>query len=108
VDKPNKPQAPDEEAATAAAAVPSLQARSPYRPLSRRRRQEQGVEGESQVERPTTTTKFDASPTTVAAALAKAGSSPEDGTSFSWRRRGLEVAGEAGESGPAAAGDDVA
>jgi hypothetical protein len=83
VDTPNKPQTSDEEAVQPAAA-PSLQARSPYRPLSRRRRQNQPVEPESQVERPVTTMKFDASPATLAAALAKAGASPDEVTALTW------------------------
>jgi len=87
VDKPNKPQTSDEEAAQPAA-VPTLPARSPFRPRSRRWRQEQVVESDSQVERPTTTTRFDASPTTIAAALAKTGAAPDEVTSLSWKSEG--------------------
>jgi hypothetical protein len=77
VDKPNKPQTSDEEAAQPPAA-PALPARSPYRVRSRRWRQEQLAEPEPQVERPTSKTRFDASPTTIAAALAKAGASSDE------------------------------
>jgi hypothetical protein len=102
VDKPNKPQTSDEEAAQAPPA-PTLPARSPYRPLSRRRRQEQLVEPEAQVERPVTTTKFDASPTTIAAALAKTGTSPDEVTRLSWARTAPEETDEATEPGEGSA-----
>ena len=85
MEKPNKPQISDEGAAEPAAAAPTLQARSPYRPLSLRRRQEQVVGPESQVERPTTRTKFNASPTTIVAALARSGASPDETARLSWR-----------------------
>lgn len=85
MDKQNKPQTSDEEAAQPAAA-PTLSARSPYRPLSRRRRQDQPVEPEAQVERPHTTMRFDASPTTLAAALAKTGASPDEVIRLAWGR----------------------
>jgi hypothetical protein len=86
VDTPKKPQIPDEEEAPAPPAPapsPSLPARSPFRPLSRRRRQGQVVEPPSAVERPSTSLVFDASPTTVASALAKAGASPDE-PSLAW------------------------
>jgi hypothetical protein len=87
VDTPNKPQTSDEEevpAPPAPAPSPALPARSPFRPLSRRRRQAQLPEPPAAVERPTTNLVFDASPTTIAAALAKAGA-PSDESSLAWR-----------------------
>jgi len=83
MDASKKQQTSDEEEAPAPPAPapsPSLQARSPFRPLSRRRRQAQPPEPAAVVERPGTSLLFDASPTTVAAALAKAGAAPEDAT----------------------------
>jgi hypothetical protein len=77
VDKQNKPQQTSEEEVTPAAPAGQLQARSPYRPLSRRKRQDQIPEAPPAVERPTTTMKFDASPTTVSAALARVGAAEE-------------------------------
>jgi hypothetical protein len=87
VDTPKKPQTSDEEEAAAPpvpAPSPPRPASSPFRPLSRRRRQAQLPEPPPAVERPSTSLVFDASPTTVAAALAKAGASPED-ASLAWR-----------------------
>jgi hypothetical protein len=87
VDTPKKPQISDEEeipAPPTPAPSPSLPAGSPFRPLSRRRRQAQVPEPPSAVERPSTSLVFDASPTTVAAALAKAGASPDE-PSLAWR-----------------------
>jgi hypothetical protein len=88
VDTPNKPQASEEEQEVLGPPVPALsptlQARSPFRPLSRRRRQAQVAEPPSVVERPSTSLVFDASPTTVAAALAKAGGSRAE-LSLTWR-----------------------
>jgi len=87
VDTPKKPQASENDEAPAPPApapTPPLQARSPFRPLSRRRRQAQVAEPPAAVERPTTSLVFDASPTTLAAALAKAGASPAEG-SLAWR-----------------------
>jgi hypothetical protein len=87
VDTPNKPQTSDEEEVPAlpvTAPSPALPARSPFRPLSRRRRQAQVHEPPAAVERPGTNTVFDASPTTIAAALAKAGA-PSEETSLVWR-----------------------
>jgi hypothetical protein len=87
VDTPKKPQTSDEEEALAPPApapAPSLPARSPFRPLSQRRRQAQVVEPPSAVERPSTSLVFDASPTTLSAALAKAGASPDE-PSLAWR-----------------------
>jgi len=86
VDTPKKPQVSEEEEAPAPPVPdpsPSLQARSPFRPLSRRRRQAQTPEPPSAVERPSTSLVFDASPTTVAAALAKTGTSPAE-PSLAW------------------------
>ena len=86
MDTPNKPQASEEdEAPPVPAPSPSLQARSPFRPLSRRLRQAQLAEPPAAVERPSTGLVFDASPTTVAAALAKAGGSPAE-SALAWRR----------------------
>ncbi|HET9771740.1 MAG TPA: hypothetical protein VFS16_12690, partial [Acidimicrobiia bacterium] len=65
----NKPQTSDEEGAQ----PPPLLARSPYRPLSLRRRQALPAEPQPAVERPRTNPVFNASPSTVAAALAKSG-----------------------------------
>ena len=87
MDTPKKPQTSDEEevpALPAPASSPALPARSPFRPLSRRRRQAQLPEPPAAVERPSTSMVFDASPTTIAAALAKAGS-PSDESSLAWR-----------------------
>lgn len=87
MDTPKKPQTSDEEEVSAPpvpAPSPSLQARSPFRPLSLRRRQAEVPEPPSAVERPSTSLVFDASPTTVAAALAKAGASPDE-PSLAWR-----------------------
>lgn len=86
MDTPKKPQTSDEEEVTASPVPdpsPSLQARSPFRPLSGRRRQAQVAEPPPAVERPSTSLVFDASPTTVAAALAKAGTSPDE-PSLAW------------------------
>ena len=107
MDKKNKPQPTSDEEVTPAAPVGPLQARSPYRPLSRRKRQEQTVEPPPAVERPVTSSKFDASPTTLSAALAKAGTSAEE-TVLAWRPNttagsgddDIEVEVEIEESGP--------
>ena len=77
----NKPQTSDDEGAQ----PPPLLARSPYRPLSRQRRQAQPVETQSAVERPTTGAIFTVSPLTIAAARARTGVSPEE-TTLAWRR----------------------
>jgi hypothetical protein len=87
VDTPKKPQTSDEEEVSAPPMPdpsPTLQARSPFRPLSLRRRQGQVPEPPPAVERPSTSLVFDASPTTVAAALAKVGVSPDEPT-LAWR-----------------------
>lgn len=87
VDTPKKPQASDEEEVPAPPATtpsPALPARSPFRPLSRRRRQAQLPEPPAAVERPSTNVVFDASPTTIAAALARAGT-PSDESPLAWR-----------------------
>jgi hypothetical protein len=87
VDTPNKPQTSDGEdipVPPVPAPSPALPARSPFQPLSRRRRQAQRPEPPSAVERPSTSLIFDASPTTIAAALAKAGASPTE-PSLAWR-----------------------
>ena len=87
MDTPKKPQTSDEEEVPAPpvpAPSPSLQARSPFRPLSLRRRQAQVAEPPPAVERPSTSLVFDASPTTVSAALSKAGTSPDE-PSLEWR-----------------------
>jgi hypothetical protein len=86
VDPPKKPQRSDEQEVSdiPVPALPALPARSPFRPLSRRRRQAQAPEPPAAVERPSTSLVFDASPTTLAAALAKAGASPDE-QSLAWR-----------------------
>lgn len=84
MDKPNKPQQTSEEEVTPEAPVAPLQARSPYRPLSRRKRQEKIVEPSPAVERPLAADRFDASPTRISAALAKKGASPEESV-LVWR-----------------------
>ena len=108
MDTPKKPQASEEDEAPAQPApppAPSLQTRNPFRPLSRRRRQVQIPEPPAAVERPSTSLVFDASPTTLAAALAKAGASPAE-ASLAWRGSqdsdpDLAVEVEAGENGGA-------
>jgi hypothetical protein len=109
VETPKKPQTSEEEEGPAPPATvpsPSLQARSPFRPLSRRRRQAQVPEPPSAVERPSTSLVFDASPTTVTAALAKTGASPDE-ASLAWRagrkpdlKVEVEGDGEAGTASP--------
>ena len=87
MDTPKKPQRSDEQEVPdtpVPAASPALPARSPFLPLSRRRRHAQVAEPPPAVERPSTSVVFDASPTTVAAALAKAGATPEE-QSLAWR-----------------------
>jgi len=89
VDTPKKPQTSEEEESPALPAAdpsPALPARSPFRPLSLRRRQAQLPEPPAAVERPSTSLVFDASPTRLAAALAKAGASPDE-ASLAWRPR---------------------
>ena len=77
MDKPKKPQTSDEEpAAPAAPPPPAMPTRSPFRPLSHRRRQQQVPGPASAVERPNTSLVFDASPTTIAAAVTKTGGLP--------------------------------
>ena len=103
MDKQNKPQQTSEEEVTPAAPVGQLQARSPYRPLSRRRRQEQVPGPPPFVERPITTLKFVASPTTVSAVLAKVEAAQEP--VLAWGAGGadeldVEVEIEAGEQAP--------
>ncbi len=75
----NKPQTSDDEGAQ----PPPLLARSPYRPLSRRRREAQPVAAQSAVERPTASFVFTASPNTIAAALAITGVAPYE-TTLAW------------------------
>lgn len=77
----NKPQTSDDEGAQ----PPPLLARSPYRPLSRQRRQAQPAEPQSAVERPTVSLIFKASPNTIAAARAKTGVTPDE-TTLAWRK----------------------
>lgn len=79
----DKPQTWDEEGAQQ---PPPLLARSPYRPLSLRRRQARPAEAQPAVERPTANSVFSASPNTVAAALANTLASP-DGAPLVWVRR---------------------
>ena len=87
METPKKPQISDEEEVPAPpvpAPSPSLPGRNPFRPMSLRRRQAQVAEPATAVERPSTSLVFEASPTTVAAALAKAGAS-HDEASLAWR-----------------------
>jgi hypothetical protein len=85
----NKPQTSDEEGAQ----PPALLAGSPYRPLSRRRRQAQSTEPRSAVQRPAANMVFTASPTTIAAAVAKKAADPEP-AAFVWRRAAENAAAE--------------
>lgn len=91
----NRPQTSDEEGAQ----PPPLLARSPYRPLSLRRRQELEGEPQSRVARSTTRLLFDASPTTISAALAKAKAAPEDPT-LVWGKSAEAPADDAQAGGP--------
>jgi hypothetical protein len=108
VDPSNKPQASEEEEALAQpvpAPSPTLPARSPFRPLSLRRRQAQPAEPPAAVVRPSTSLVFDASPTTLSGALAKAGASPAE-SSLAWRGGqkpdpGVAVEVDAAEDGDA-------
>lgn len=101
MDTPKKPQASDDEVVpTPPAPAPSLQARSPFRPLSLRRRQQQPAEPPSVVQRPATSPVFDASPTTIAAALAGTGTSPAQPIRLSWAQ-------EADATGPAGGDSDA-
>ena len=89
MDTPKKPQASEEEEAPAPpvpAPSPRLPVRSPFRPRSLRRRQAQPPEPPAAVERPSTSLVFDASPTTLSGALAKAGAAPAE-SSLAWRGR---------------------
>lgn len=104
MDKQNKPQQTSEEEVTAAATAPSLQARSPYRPLSRRRRQDQVAEPPPAVERPAVSVAFDASPTTINAALAKAGAVPEQ-VVLVWKGGAAAGSGAGARGGPDTAPD---
>lgn len=88
----NKPQTSDEEGAP----PPPLLARTPFRPLSRRRRQALPPDPQPAVERPTTSTVFNASPNTVAAALAGQGAAP-DGAALTWARRPVHRAEGVGD-----------
>jgi hypothetical protein len=94
----NKPQTSDEEGAQ----PPPLLARSPYRPMSLRRRQAMPAAPQPAVQRPMTGSVFNASPNTIAAVLANTGASP-DGLALVWDRRvAAEPAAEAdGASGHA-------
>lgn len=94
VDKQNKPQQTSEGEVTPEAPAGPLQARSPYRPLSRRKRQEQVVEPLPAVERPSISQRFE--PTRISSALAKAGTSQDEAV-LVWRAGG---AGAAAGSGP--------
>lgn len=87
MDKPKKPQTSGEEEVPAPPAPippPALAPGSPFRPLSHRRRQAKPPEPPAAVERPSANTVFDASPTTIAAALARAGA-VSDEPSLAWR-----------------------
>jgi hypothetical protein len=87
----NRRQTSDEEGAQ----PPPLLARSPYRPVSLRRRQELETEPQPRVERSPTRLIFDASPITIAAALAKAKAAVEK-TTLAWGESAEPQAG-AGE-----------
>jgi hypothetical protein len=76
----NKPQTSDEEGAQ----PPALLARSPYRPLSLRRRQAMPADPRPAVERPKADTVFTVSPNTIGAALTKRDASYE--TALIWGR----------------------
>lgn len=81
MDKPKKPQTSDEEDVPAPPAPilpPALPAGSPFRPVSHRRRQAKLPEAPAAVERPSTNIVFEASPTTIASALAKAGPASDE------------------------------
>ena len=87
MDPPNKPPRSDEQEVPDTPVPPPPPAgptRSPFRPLSRRRRQVKVAGQAAAVERPSASLLFDASPTTIAAALAKAGASPDE-QSLAWR-----------------------
>lgn len=86
MDKPKKPHTSDEETAPPPA-LPHPSAQSPFRPLSRRRRQQQPAQPASAVDRPDTSLVFDASPTTITAALAKAKRPPAEPVRLVWTRR---------------------
>lgn len=94
-----EPQTSSEEAGP----VPAVKPARPFRPLSRRRRQEreQLVDPVSRVERPNTSVIFDASPATVAAALTKAKKSAAD-TTLAWGAPDDPPAAD-----PASDGDDT-
>jgi hypothetical protein len=98
VDKQNKPQQTSEEEVTPDAPAGPLQARSPYRPLSRRKRQDQVVEPPA-VERPSVSLRFDVSPTRISAVLAKAGTS-QDETVLVWRPAAPDIDVEVEETEP--------
>jgi hypothetical protein len=96
----NKPKTSDEEGAQ----PPALLAGSPYRPLSRRRRQALSGEPRSAVERPAASVVFTASPATIAAAVAKNGVGPEPAAAFVWPRTATEAAAAGIAAAEAAAG----
>jgi hypothetical protein len=77
----DKPQTSDEEGAQ----PPALLARSPYRPLSLRRRQALPAIPQPAVKRPKAETVFTVSPNTIAGALANRSASSE--RALVWRRR---------------------
>lgn len=87
----NKPQKTSDEEGTP---PPALLARTPFRPLSRRRRQEQLPEPEPAVERPAASSRFSASPNTIGAALARNGFVP-----LVWGEPGDEPADGSGRDG---------
>ena len=99
MDKQNKPQQTSEEAVPPEAPAGPLQARSPYRPLSRRKRQEQVVEPPPAVERPSVSLRFDASPTRISAVLAKTGT-PQDEAVLVWRAAAPDIEAEVEETQP--------
>jgi hypothetical protein len=95
----NKPQTSDEEGAQ----PPPLLARSPYRPLSLRRRQARPADPQPAVARPKADTVFTVSPNTVAAALANRNGPNE--TALVWGRGGADGAAEATGNASAAKAD---
>lgn len=88
MDNRKKRQKSEEETVEAQPVPLAPSAQSPIRPLSRRRRQRQPAEPAPAVERPEASSVFDASPTTIAATLAKAGRSTADPVRLAWLRRG--------------------
>jgi hypothetical protein len=101
VENQKHPHSSDEAGAPLPPAEPAPlapSARSPYLPLSYRRRQESAGGSDSPVRRPARRRVFDASPTTISAVLAKAGKT--DATLAWGADRDGAAAAEAGDPGP--------